>query len=403
MSKQATISNKPTVLAVGLFVPGTGFTRVFETLFTILSAQYDIHWMGIGYREKSFVTPHYTLHPVNREGGDIFGAFGTAAMAEELGAKTIWLLNDFYLLRNYGYVWEPLKKKGIRLVAYVPLDGYFNQAELVADCCFLDDLVLYSNWALEEVKSNMELYGREHNVPHWPHLHCIYHGVDIHGFRKANAVLAAQLRQKIFAVPAAADAFFILNANRYNERKDIDCSLQAFSLALPSFQQPTYLCLHMPATDPVKKKELDETIARYGLQDHIICNPLGDEYVSNEQLCELYQACQVGINTSLGEGWGLISFEHAACGGAQIVPGHSTPGELWKNAGLLIPAKEPIQLETSPFRMYKLDEERLADQLITLVNDRIYREQVRKKCYALACDKKFDWEEIATSWQSLIG
>jgi D-inositol-3-phosphate glycosyltransferase len=37
----------------------------------------------------------------------------------------------------------------------------------------------------------------------------------------------------------------------------------------------------------------------------------------------------VGINTSSNEGWGLVSFEHAATRTAQVVPKHASLDELW--------------------------------------------------------------------------
>jgi hypothetical protein len=49
------VNKKPAVLAVGLFVPGAGFTRVFESIFARLHQWFDIHWLGIAYKgEKKF-------------------------------------------------------------------------------------------------------------------------------------------------------------------------------------------------------------------------------------------------------------------------------------------------------------------------------------------------------------
>ena len=45
----------------------------------------------------------------------------------------------------------------------------------------------------------------------------------------------------------------------------------------------------------------------------------------------------------MSEGWGLIAFEHAATGGAQIVPDHSASGELWAGVAELLPSS-PLEL-----------------------------------------------------------
>lgn len=144
---------KPIVIAVGLFLPGSSFTRVFESLFARLSADYDIHWMGIGYINEIISTDDYSLYPVNKNGGDFYGAYASASMAQLLGATTILLLNDFSLLGNYRHALLPLKEKGIKLVGYVPQEGYQANSLMNTHSLFLDDLVLYSERANEAVKN----------------------------------------------------------------------------------------------------------------------------------------------------------------------------------------------------------------------------------------------------------
>jgi len=184
MAERNNLINKPTVLAVGLFVPGTGFTRVFESLFEKLSDDYTIHWLGIGYKGELQQRKDCTLHPCNVKGGDIYGAYGAAELANEFQARTILLLNDFYLLKNYGYVWLPLKQQGIRLVAYVPLDGDIIDVSLMKDCFFLDDMVLYNQWAMLETATAIQKFNEENPDEKFiaPQLHYRYHGVDTKTF-----------------------------------------------------------------------------------------------------------------------------------------------------------------------------------------------------------------------------
>jgi hypothetical protein len=62
-------------------------------------------------------------------------------------------------------------------------------------------------------------------------------------------------------------------------------------------------------------------------------SPLPDETVRL-----LYNACELGVSTSMGEGWGLGTFEHAATGAAQIAPDHTTFSENWHGAAALAAA-----------------------------------------------------------------
>lgn len=399
MSHNDNSSGKPTVLAVGLFVPGTGFTRVFETLFTYLSSYFSIHWMGIGYKGDILTYPHYTLYPVNKNGGDIYGAYGAASLATTLNTRQVLLLNDFYMLKNYQRMLEQLKEKGIRLTAYVPLDGSFTNSAIAVDCLFLDEMVLYNRWALQEATAAIDKYKEENKMTDLlqPALSYIYHGTDTTLFAAVNKK-REHLKQEIFKLPDAANSIFILNANRYNERKDIEATIEAFALALPGFSKPTYLCLHTPNLQPQLYARLLTMIANSGCKERIVLNPLGDDYCTTEQLVQLYTGCDIGVNTGLGEGWGMISFEHAACGAAQVVPNHTAPAEVWKDAAILVPAERPVQLSTNPFLMHAVDTGALANELLQLVNDDDHRNRTAAACLAHVRSGKFNWQKIAEDW-----
>lgn len=399
-----TSSNKPTLLAVGLFVPGTGFTRVFESLFAQLSASLQIHWLGIGYKGKVEQRTHYVLHPCNMNGGDIYGAYGAVSLATEVQAQSVLLLTDLYLLKNYQQAWLTLKEAGTRLLAYVPLDGEITEPAIVGDALFLDELVMYAAWAAGQVKAAGERYWSQNKETSVPHISYIFHGIDVHAFSPLhNPDEQKALKKEIFLKQDAENSIFILNANRYNERKDIESTIIAFAKSLPRCHKPVYLCLHTPNLPARIKEQLYSIIEKSGCSERIILNPLGEEYISESDLVKLYRACSIGINTSVGEGWGLISFEHAACGAAQIVPGHTTPAEIWSGAALITNKGTPVKLPTNPFQMYSVDSDILAGQITDLVNDAGHLEQVSAKCRRLATEKKFNWEYIAEQWKPLLG
>ncbi|MGF2413559.1 MAG: hypothetical protein ACQUYJ_14605 [Ferruginibacter sp.] len=387
-------------MAVGLYVSGTGFTRVFQTLFAQLHHLFDIRWMGIGYKGPVTQHEHFTLYPVNANGGDIYGAYGAAELASQINAKSVLLLTDFYLLKNYQQQLEPLKEQAVKLVAYVPVDGYFTNTALTGQCFFLDELVLYNQWALQEVENAIEEYKAVNsaNVDEQPVLSYIYHGTDTSVFAAAVNKNRQQLKTELFTVPDAANSIFILNANRYNERKDIESTIAAFAKACPQFNTSAYLCLHTPSLQPGLKEKLQDVIEKSGCKEKILLNPLGDTYCTNEQLAALYTACDIGVNSSLGEGWGMISFEHAACGAAQLVPGHTAPGSLWKDAGILLHVQKSIQLTTNPFLMCSVNTDMLAQELVQLINDAVYRNTISVNCLQHVNKDVFSWEKIAAQW-----
>ncbi len=405
MNPEIKNDNKPTVLAVGLFVFGFSFTRVFEFLFEHLSVDFDIHWLGIGYKGEVIRHKHYTLYPSNTQGGDVYGAYGAAALATELDVQSVLLLNDFFMLKNYAAAWTPLKKRGIKLVAYVPMDGSFIVENEVKDAFFLDELVLYHQGAVNDIRSTINKYFDHHPEERnkIPKLTSCYHGIDLRLFSPPpSSEDKMELKKKLFPVDEAEGAVFMLNANRYNERKNLKATIDAFVLAKPACKVPVFLVLHTPNMNEVKTKEIQKLINESGYSDFILLNPVGEQYCDDSTLADLYRACDIGINTSYGEGWGLISFEHAACGAAQIVPDHTCPGEIWKEVGLITPVKEEIRLDTSPFLMFGIDTVRLSEQIISLVSDHNMLEMVSEKCLKHAANPAFRWETIAKQWKNIL-
>lgn len=45
----------------------------------------------------------------------------------------------------------------------------------------------------------------------------------------------------------------------------------------------------------------------------------------------VYNAADIGINTCIGEGWGLVNTEHGSVGVAQLVPDHTSLAEIFSN------------------------------------------------------------------------
>ena len=59
----------------------------------------------------------------------------------------------------------------------------------------------------------------------------------------------------------------------------------------------------------------------------------------------IYNATDVGLSTSMGEGWGFVPMEHAAAGVAQILPRHSALAEIWRGSAEFI---EPVERFAPP-------------------------------------------------------
>lgn len=154
------------------------------------------------------------------------------------------------------------------------------------------------------------------------------HGVDTHIFKSLGESERIATRKQI-NLPADAIAF--LNVNRNSERKRLDLSVMGFvRLVATRPELPLYL-VFVTAVNPqngayynpiqiyineLKLFNLD--IVKYG--QRIVCvDNSPPKILDDKTIASIYNACDYGINTSNGEGFGLCQLEHLACGAPQVV------------------------------------------------------------------------------------
>ncbi len=114
--------------------------------------------------------------------------------------------------------------------------------------------------------------------------------------------------------PEHRDAFIVLNANRNMPRKRIDLTIQGFAEFARDKPANVKLYLHMATQDT--GWNVIALARRHGIYDRLImtrADNVAPDF-SDEQLNLLYNACDVGITTTTGEGWGMVTFEHGPRG-----------------------------------------------------------------------------------------
>lgn len=226
-----------------------------------------------------------------------------------------------------------------------------------------------------------------------PPVETIGHGVSPERF---PAYTRAEARRELFAGrPELEDAFVVLNANRNSPRKRIDLTLQAFA-QFARDKPDAYLYLHMaPGGGTFVPAEAESL----GIADRVLMTP-GDGFwgpdVPDPTLAAIYAACDVGINTSTGEGWGLVAFEHALAGAPQVLPDHTGPAELWRDKALLVASA------TNDYGEALVPVEEVAAALRRLYDDPGLRRRLGAAAREHALAPEFDWDTIAQSWKTLL-
>jgi D-inositol-3-phosphate glycosyltransferase len=138
------------------------------------------------------------------------------------------------------------------------------------------------------------------------------------------------------------DSFIIFNGNRNQPRKRIDITMQAFKLFTENKPENVKLYLHMGVVDD--HINIVKYANRLGIDNRLVISEprKGIQTLSERKLNEIYNATEVGVNTSLGEGWGLVNMEHASVGKPQIVGDHSAFKEIYEDCGLLVPYSQEL-------------------------------------------------------------
>jgi glycosyltransferase involved in cell wall biosynthesis len=198
------------------------------------------------------------------------------------------------------------------------------------------------------------------------------------------------------------DAFIVLNANRNQPRKRIDITIAGFAEFAAGKPPNVKLHLHMGLED--LGWNVIRLAKRHGIDDRLILTSQDNNLpsVPDRQLNDIYNAAVIGVNTSVGEGWGLVSFEHAATGAAQIVPRHSACEELWTGAAMFL---DPVAEYTMPKTLTDarlVSASDLARTLEVLYSDADLLSRMSAAARAKALQPSYEWPRIAATWIDIL-
>jgi len=359
-------ATKPHLLLGGWYKPGTGFTRVLLSLLPFLRQHFRITWLGVGYRgEPRELCDGVHLLPTNVRGGDMVGAYYARLHWEELAPDLVFALNDLWYLVHYSRELADLVDTSVPMLGYLPLDGGLGDPLMVRELIGFHQLITYTNWAAGQLRPALNEMGLPAVVS------VAGHGVELSQFHMLPGGVDRSVRmeraQHLFRLDQPA--FVVLNASRPDPRKRLDLTLEAFARFAAGKPDNVHLCLHQAISHEDYVAPLRAQADNLGVSDRLIWFPRTPGPLDDAGLNLLYNACTVGLNTAMGEGFGLVSFEHAATGAPQVLPAHPAMCEIWKGHAELVLPVRPIHTEHSPLLMGEVDAATVAVALQRLYSD----------------------------------
>jgi glycosyltransferase involved in cell wall biosynthesis len=382
-----------TILYAGDAFVQTGFGRVAEYLLPALAKEHDVHVLAVNWHgDYDKEASQYKSYPAMIHGSDPFGSHRIGELVQKIKPDLVWVTNDLWVGINLWNAVKPFKESiGFKFFVYTPIDSYGLFPELNESVSEWDGLATYTEFGKEElVKMGYE-----------KPIHIIPHGTD---FTKFFPIEPAKCRKEL-GVPE--DVFIVFNGNRNQPRKRIDLTIKGF-VEFAKDKPDARLWLNMGAKDmgweiiPLFKR-----VARDAGYDPtgklILTSPQFSTHncLSIEQLNMVYSASDIGLNTCIGEGWGLVNTEHAATGVAQVVPDHTSLKEIFNG----IPRISCNASETD--RNYGLerllpDPESVAAILNDYYEDRSALKKVGEWCYDRIHEKQFTWPAITKKMLGIV-
>ncbi|UCC62301.1 MAG: glycosyltransferase family 4 protein [Anaerolineae bacterium] len=329
-----------------------------------------------------------TLHPL---GYGHFGEMLIPGYLRDLRPDRVVTLGDPWWL---GFMRQPqvqswLRWRGALWILYYPLDGALPNGRIpddwIATIDAADIPVAYSRYG---VVLSERCGLRPRYIPH---------GADTRLFRPpADKTTTKQAL-------GYQDQFVILSDARNQPRKMLPRLLLIFARFAQS-KKDVRLHLHCDPDDPAAQAggyDLRQLIAELDIRDKVVFTegftiaqgiPLG-------QLAQIYQAADVHLLTSGGEGFGLPTLQAAAAGVIPFAPDYSANTELIRGHGELVCV---AAFQTGPFGIQRalIDVDECVNRLEMYYRDRTLLRTRGEQARRFALD--YDWERILPMWDQLL-
>jgi glycosyltransferase involved in cell wall biosynthesis len=194
-------------------------------------------------------------------------------------------------------------------IAQQLVDNIHNHADRVY--CFTD---IWKNRFLE--------YGS------FPDTRVLEHAVDPTVFSCMTPDAVKSIRTNI-GLPN--DAVVFLNANRNSQRKRLDLTIGGFARLLARNPKKSYYLMVVTNMNPqsgafydvqriyIEELKIQGLDMQTYLRNLLLIDTAPPNLMGDEAINQLYNATDIGINTSDGEGFGLCQLEHMYTGAPQIV------------------------------------------------------------------------------------
>lgn len=401
----------------------TGFGQVARNLLTALQATGKYNFTIIGINQSDWydrdeypwkileASPMMSANPLYR---DVFGRQRLLDFLSSGKFDLVFTLQDTFIIEPISakihQAHEEMRQanlkegkeifKPFRWIYYFPIDATPKSNWVLKSALLADYPVCYTNWGKKECldairddvpEKNRSLEMAQHDAK----MRVIYHGSNIKEFFYVEDRKAVDEFRKAFWTGKADGKFLVVNINRNQPRKDLAKTLAAWDKFLEHHPN-SYLYMHC------KRQDVGGDLVEYARNFKRL--RLGENWTMpvnfNESagipvstLNMIYNAADLVVSTTKGEGWGLSYTEAMATKTPLLVPNNTSAPEIVganQERGLLIncgnhPAAWEAMREDNERLRPLVDIDHMVQQM-TWVFDNLQSDELKAKV-----DAAYEW------------
>jgi glycosyltransferase involved in cell wall biosynthesis len=369
----------------------TGFGVVSKNIFKKLYAtgRYEIDIVGINHFGYYDQKEHpYRIFPasLNQE-GDLLGRSVFKEKVKFGNYDIIFMFQDHFHVAPLLHDIRQGLKEGVKVVTYFPIDSYFRKewGPVIFDA---DEAVVYNNWSYLDVLSIFPTAKQK--------LRVIEHGIDPKVyFPIEDKEEILQFKKEYFKV--AEDTFLITNVNMNQPRKDLARNIIAYreiEKKIPNSR----LYLHCNITE--RALNLYNLVEQLGLKKSVT---VPKSPVPEDVLNLIYNASDVVVTTTLGEGCGLSSYEAMATKTPFVGPKNTAFSEsLVDGRGFLVRCGHDFVVLANDNQTLRplTDMHDFINQVLLVHNNKELVNQTVERAYTWIQDRT--WDKVCTGWVKLF-
>jgi glycosyltransferase involved in cell wall biosynthesis len=390
----------------------TGFARATHGIGDRLVTDYghDVHCLAVNYNGDYWPTPIKLYVPTARNVSDLYGQSRFVEMLGEVNPDIVIMLNDPYVILKFllNNKWDPeyVLARTRPILAYMPVDGYDQPVAWGSIKSLVEGLIPIKGGTGPKVQPvAMSYFGRTL----FPDAPVVPHGIETDVFHPVSKDTPITTSTGV-TVSSKADAkrvigiqssdFLILRVDRNSIRKDFADTWKAINPVMRRHKN-VHAWFHCKAEgDQLELPQLISRDMETAKRFHFPGSFSTKRGWSNDDLAVLYNAADLFVSTSMGEGFGLTLGEASACGVPIVAQDVSSITEVVGPGGVLIPPGRPFTTESG-------QDLRLPDvDAFTETIEKIYgQRQIRRELGEAGREhviQDYSWDRAAQQFDDLI-